>query len=948
MKKEIITAIEDLTTTMLPSDKLDEITEAQIKQTVQAIIPMIQMKFQITHIDQADIDAAIANLEERYAITMDTGTLLKEDNYKKWYHSSKAERGTDYWDRYNRYLVNDVKLPLKVINKIEEASEDIMDVLGDPQSSTSFQRRGLVIGSVQSGKTSNYTALINKAADCGYKVIILLTGTIEKLRKQTQGRIDEGFVGADSRYFIENKKPNKKNERLGVGKYNKNINVASFTTTEKDFDSKGLNVKLSSVTDPVIFVIKKNKSILEKLYKWLKRNNADPTTGMIDLPMLLIDDEADNASVNTNNPDKNPTAINNGIRNLLRLFNKYSYVGFTATPFANIFIDPQIGVEGNDDLFPKDFIYLLEQPSNYVGPTQMYSENGQYHYMIRHNDDMEEILELKHKNGTRISGLPDSLTQSIKLFLIANAVRDLRGQENKHRSMLIHVSRFISVQKDVQEHVKNYFNYAKEQIKNYALADEEVPFIRELHTLFDKEYGKENVAKYGIESFKKIRIKERWVDVKRVLYKAISPIQVHTVNSGSASQRLNYEEYDEGLRLIAIGGLSLARGLTLEGLTISYFYRNTKMYDTLMQMGRWFGYRDDYANLCRLWTSVESAGWYEHIAEATEELRNEIKRMAWENKRPIDFGLRVRSAEDTPLIVTARNKLRHSEQIKLVRQLNGRMIETAILPAKKDEVGANNNVIERWLVNNKQYLVENTSDLGVQKPAFKDVPKDTIIDLLSLLEYPYMNEFSKDSIFVSEIKKSSSKVFDKWDVVVATNRPQKNIEPKIFGEIAIYPITRSFDFFGTGHYVRMSKSKKRLGSTDYALTGLLKEDKELIENSVNEVLHGQKNRKGGQKSPTQNMYFNTGIPRNPLVVIYPVQLLDSKGVYSEIDKYVHATNQLITGISIGIPDIKGVKSETYEYLVNKVYQMELIEGSSNQHDWDEDYDEDDDDNESDN
>lgn len=253
MNKEIVTAIEDFTTAMLPNNKLEEITEAKIKETLEIILPMVQIKFQITQIDRADIEAALTNLEESYEITMDTGTLLKEDNYKKWYHSSKAERGTDYWDRYNRYLVKDVKLPSKVINKIEEASEDIMDVLGDPHSSTSFKRRGLVIGSVQSGKTSNYTALINKAADSGYKVIILLTGTIEKLRKQTQGRIDEGFVGADSRNNIENKK---RNTVLGVGKY-KNINVASFTTTEKDFDSKGLNVKLSSVTDPVIFVIKK-------------------------------------------------------------------------------------------------------------------------------------------------------------------------------------------------------------------------------------------------------------------------------------------------------------------------------------------------------------------------------------------------------------------------------------------------------------------------------------------------------------------------------------------------------------------------------------------------------------------------------------------------------------------------------------------------------------------
>jgi len=939
MSNEIVTTIEDIANLMLPKDNLEAITEEQIKETVLTIIPIVQKKFEGIIISQQEIDAAIVNLEERYSITMDTGTLLKEENYKKWYHNSKAERGTDYWDRYIRYLVNDVNLPQAVINKIDEASEDIMDVLGDPISGTDFQRKGLIIGSVQSGKTSNYTALINKAADSGYKVIILLTGTIEKLRKQTQGRIDEGFVGMDSR----NKKINKRNTYLGAGKYNNKVNVASFTTTEKDFDLKGLNMRLSSVADPVIFVIKKNKSILEKLHYWLKGKNADQSTGMIDFPLLLIDDEADNASVNTNDPDKDPTAINKGIRNLLKLFRKYSYVAFTATPFANIFIDPQLEVESNDDLFPKDFIYLLEQPSNYVGPLEMYSEKGQYHYMIRYNDDMENVLELKHKNGSQISTLPRSLKTSILLFLLANAVRDLRGQEKKHRSMLIHVSRFISVQKAVQEQVKNYFNFAKEQIKHYALSETEEPFIQELHDLFEKEYGK-GQATYGEKSFKKKEIEEQWSAIKRVLYKAISPIQVHTVNSGSASQRMNYDEYEEGLRLIAIGGLSLARGLTLEGLTISYFYRNTKMYDTLMQMGRWFGYRDGYSDLCRLWTSQESAGWYEHIAEATEELRHEIKRMSRENKRPIDFGLRVRSAEDTPLIVTARNKLRHSEQIKLVRQLNGRMIETAILPSNKQEIEANNNVIERWLVDNQRYYVKDTDrfKLGRQKPTFKDVPKETIIELLTIVEYPYMNEFSKDSIFVNEIKKSTSKIFDEWDVVVATNRLKEDEEPKVFGEIRISPITRSFDFFGTAHYVRLSKSKKRLGSTDYALAGLMKEQMELIRDNVNDLLNGQKNRRGGQKAATQNMYFNTGISRNPLIVIYPVQLLSSNGVDTEVDRYVDTlNNQLITGISIGIPDIQGVQSVTYEYVVNKVYQMELIEGSSSQVDWDEDYDEDD-------
>lgn len=940
MNKEVVIALEDLASAMLPKDNLEQITEERIKETVENVVPFAKkLKFHNIEITQDDISAAITNLEERYAITMDTGTLLKEDNYKKWYYNSKAERGTLYWDRYYRYLNSDVKLPQVVINKIDDASEDIMDVLGDPLSETGFQRQGLIIGSVQSGKTSNYTALINKAADSGYKVIILLTGTIEKLRKQTQGRIDEGFVGMDSRNRFNGK--NNKNSVLGVGKYDNNLNVVSLTNTDSDFN-QNLNMRLTSITDPVIFVIKKNKSILEKLHYWLKEKNADQSIGMIDLPMLLIDDEADNASVNTNNPEKDPTTINRGIRNLLKLFKKYSYVGFTATPFANIFIDPQLETDEHD-LFPKDFIYLLEQPSNYVGPRDVYSEEGQYNYMIRYNDDMEEILELKHKNETAITSLPESLKTSVLVFLLSNAVRDLRGQENKHRSMLIHVSRFISVQKNVQELIKNYFNDVKKQIKNYILSDSEEPFINELRNLFEKEFGEGNEVIYDSTKFKKIPIKETWDDVKNILYKSISPIQVHTVNSHSASQRMNYDEYEDGLRLIAVGGLSLARGLTLEGLTVSYFYRNTKMYDTLMQMGRWFGYRDGYADLCRLWTSQESAGWYEHIAEATEDLRLQIKQMSRENKRPIEFGLRVRSAEDAPLIVTAKNKMRHSEQIKLLRQLNGRMIETAILPSKEDEVKANNEIIERWLIKNKEYYVQDYKKLGYKKPTYKNVPKEVIIELLKYLEYPYMNEFSKDSMILNEITNSSSKTLDFWDLAIATTSKKVNGSEILFGNIPINPITRSFDLFGTGNYVRISKSKRRLGTTSYALAGLDTKKFSSIKNSVDTLLKGQTNNKGGKKSPTQNMYFNTGISRNPLIVIYPVQLLKSnEETDSSINEYVDSLNVLITGISIGIPDIEGVQSLTYEYVVNKIYQMELIEGSSSQIDWEEDYDEDED------
>lgn len=951
MREVVIEKLQDLAITML--DTKNDIDEIDIEKTLNIFIPTLECflpEVKQLPITVGEREKVISDLEKRYDIHMDMGTmLLDESEYKKWYYSSKSERGTKYWDRYEKYLKSEKKLPIQVISSMDNATEEIMEVLGDPLAESSFSRKGLVIGAVQSGKTSNYTALINKAVDSGYKIIILLTGTIEKLRQQTQERLDEGFVGLDSKEL----KQNKKNNYIGVGKIDRDIKVFSFTDTSKDFTSS-VRGDLASINAPVIFVIKKNKSVLEKLFKWLTRNNSvNHQTGKIDLPLLMIDDEADNASINTNNPDKDPTAINKGIRSIIQQFSKYSYVGFTATPFANIFIDPFLKSEGSEtlseDLFPKDFIYLLEQPSNYVGPYDMYNENGRFHYMIRHNDDMEEILPLSHKNGAIPSSLPKTLRDAVLLFFLSNAIRDLRGQKTKHRSMLVHVSRFISVQNIVTQMIAEYVREVKNSIKNYALLDkyQNGSTMFQLKKLYDKEYSG-NVGGEDADL-----IKENWDQVRKVLYHSVQAIQVKSINSGTASQSLNYDEYEEsGLRLIAIGGLSLARGLTLEGLTISYFYRNTKMYDTLMQMGRWFGYRDGYRDLCRLWMSEESEGWYSHIAEATEELRLEIKKMKAQRKRPTDFGLKVRSATDTPLIVTARNKSKATEQIRLQRSLNGQVIETAILPSDLDEIKANYEAISSWVESNKRYYVEDPSELGKRKPTFKDIPKSVVLDLLSVLEYPYMNDFHSDSILLKEVSESASKIFEKWDVVIASNNTSReNVAPIVLGDITINPLTRFFDLYGSNDFIRVSGSKRRLGSTDYSLTGLDKKTHDQIKKNVEKGLEGKYTKKGNQVSPTQNMYFNTGVSRNPLIVIYPIVFTNEKKLSEnanenekemkrKIDIFRNSINIVNCGISIGIPEIIGMEHTTYDYVINKVYQMELISGTSNISDWSDEFDED--------
>lgn len=870
----------------------------------------------VPNVIDEEVDQAIKNLEMRYYITMDQGVVLRDrDTYKKWYINSKANRETKYWDRYQRYLLEDARIPEQVVDKIDEAADEIMDSIADPKSDSSFSRKGLVIGAVQSGKTSNYIALMNKAADSGYKVIILLTGTIEKLRRQTQTRVDEGFSGADSKAQTVQKK----NIWVGVGKYEQ-LSVTAFTRTDKDFSIQEA-IKIEDQKGPVVFVLKKNKSILEKLEKWLQKHNRNPFTGKIESPLLLIDDEADNASVNTaKKEDKNPTIINKKIRDILKLFTKSSYVGFTATPFANIFIDPQFEDRNGDDLFPRDFISLLKQPSNYVGPNDMYSEEGQYHYMIRNNDDVENILPLTHKNGAPFSKLPKSLKDAVMIFFIANAIRDIRGQEKSHRSMLVHVSRFILVQNNVRDMVDSYVKELKREIKNYIFSSEQNSTINRLNYLYEKEFSVKEFK--GVE---KRPVKETWEQVQSYLFKAVMPIQVKVVNSGNATKDMNYDEYEDGLRIIAIGGLSLARGLTLEGLMTSYFYRNTKMYDTLMQMGRWFGYRDKYVDLCRLWTSSESADWYAHISEATEELRWEIKKMAAQNKKPIEFGLKVRSAEDTPLIITARNKMRSTESMKLHRSLNGQMVETAILSKKIEDNEINYQIIDEWLKENIEYKVDNLSILQLKRNTLKDIPKQNIVQLLDLLKFPLINDIEG---IVSGIKTSNSSIFEKWDLVVASTTGKDTNLKFTYGPFTIHPLNLQFDFWGTQNDIRLSGSKKRMGSARYATGGLTaKQYKQIEPNVLNQRKEAGLNKAGNLKSASENMYFNTGISRNPLIVIYPVMLKETEKDIQDkelINDFARKIEKPLTGIAIGIPDIQNVENVIYEYEVNVVMQRERL------------------------
>jgi hypothetical protein len=345
----------------------------------------------------------------------------------------------------------------------------------------------------------------------------------------------------------------------------------------------------------VLVVVKKNKRILENLEKWLSDFNANKQ-GTIDTPLLLIDYEADSASVNTNPLGVDPTQINQRIRALLRLFTRSSYLGFTATPFANIFIDPDTEHEMlGDDLFPRDFIYTLDSPTNYVGPTALFGDQPRFD-LLRTIEDAYEVFPLRHKSDLHVEVLPETLVDAVFSFLLANAIRDLRGQGPTHRSMLVNVSRFTSVQDQVATLVHETLSAVQQDIRNYSQLPETQALnnssLARARDVWDREYSDTEFD---------------WPAVQKSLLNSALPVTVKAINQRTGAASLDYARHkDSGLRVIAIGGNSLSRGLTLEGLSTSYFFRNSQMYDTLLQMGRWFGYRDGHADLCRLWISVRA------------------------------------------------------------------------------------------------------------------------------------------------------------------------------------------------------------------------------------------------------------------------------------------------------------------------------------------------------
>jgi hypothetical protein len=884
-RKRAMTRLEQYVTVSMQDEQIDEAELMERLHSFNALLKPISLP-------EPDLEIVARHLEEKLAIKVDLGDVITSDDYDPWLNARKQEIDWGRWLAYKNFLIQQGRA-LTVIDTTDELTDQIIDLAGDPTRLGSWARRGLVLGDVQSGKTGTYLALFNKAADAGYRLFILLAGNTEVLRQQTQTRVDEAFIGRDSSKMLPRKGVNVTNKYIGVGLIRKDLSQASgMTTVLRDFSRSSYeasNITIqTNAAHPYVFVVKKNTHVLKALNKWLKEQTT-ASDGLIPIPVMMLDDESDYASINTK-AEKDPTAINKAIRDVLGLFSRSSYVAFTATPFANIFIDH--GIE--NDLFPRNFVYSLDSPSNYVGSAKTFgtTETVRTDHLTE-LEGVDQFIPLGHKSSLEVTGLPQSLTEASDTFLLSNAIRDLRGDADQPRSMLVNVSRFKAVQRQVFNLLSEAIAQTKTAVElHFADGETHHSVIERLRRRFEAEYAMVGVT---------------WPFVLRQLPKAISDVRVRLFNSDT-DKRLEHEDeqWARSTRMIAVGGDVLSRGLTLEGLCISYFYRRVTASDTLMQMGRWFGYRDGYQDLCRIWINADSADNYRFASDSIEELRMDLRLMLRQKLTPEDFGLAVRKHPGA-LLITARNKMKNAQEMSRTIRLAGRRLETtALLGDHAQDRASLNRLIKkidtpdayfptsnkwhRWISVDRSIVAEYLEEYGAWAPH-----SDVIFSGITLSRW---------------VKTVRARKFSRWDIAVASGRPgapiihigqRENLLPR-------RQLRRD------GDILKVSGSRRRLaGPTDLAY---------MLNPAMREKVENEFEANEPEKSLSERIYYPH--LERPCLIVYPLGSAEPKEALSNERSADINIHDYLVALKVAIPgDSTRVREAESDitYVINTVAQQ---------------------------
>jgi len=715
-----------------------------------------------SELEAIDKRAVINDLLSNWTISAESSETLykKKDPWiRTFWESNPSSR--KFWNDYKAYLRHLKKYPLNVIDEIDNSTNDVLDGMGNPYSGEDFEKKGMVIGYVQSGKTGNYIGLISKALDAGYKFIVVLTGMHNSLRQQTQFRIDEGIVGRERVNGIANGVGKGDREFMGLMRRKNNpvlnMPVQTLTTadTNGDFDSSSLssNGIDFKIEDPLIAVVKKNGSVLKNLVQWIEGELKVQGIEKSNKPVLIIDDECDQASIDNNfnfqeydnppldeegnpDPESKPSKINELINKLMELFTRRSYVGYTATPYANMLIP--VDMQHYKNIFPEDFIVKLNQPSNYMGPSKYWGDDlleeslpGMVYLLP---DDVQLFREnIKEYKAGKVNDidLPESLKTAVFQFLLSGGIRFWRGNKNDHMSMLIHVSHLTNVQNKIFEKVQEYF----ESLKSALNLGNDPAMWNCLKELYEGVYTegiddnlisqKEISEIYSEHQDLKIfnhDLPDSFADLKDSIKAFIENVKLLVVNSSSQS-KLDYHNYKKtGMKVIAIGGNTLSRGLTLEGLHTSYFVREPGAFDTLMQMGRWFGYRDNYADLCRIYTTASTEADFEDIILADQRILQDITTMIRNEVTPRYFQISLRKSTSGKLLTS---KMGAAKQ-KRISWAGGEDI-TSLISRNPDNVKTNYALVQELMkeLNSKYSFEQNDNKIIVKGVDLVDV-EDTL------------------------------------------------------------------------------------------------------------------------------------------------------------------------------------------------------------------------------
>lgn len=701
------------------------VTRDQIEQNVSQVL-------QMPNFSELERDRLIREIESIYSVRVEDFRIIeREERRLPWLNAKISDIDWDFWSRYRSYLNDEKNFAPDTLNKLDRLTNRILDSLFDPTANIEIDKKGLVVGQVQSGKTSNYTGLICKAADAGFKLIVVLTGIHNNLRSQTQLRLDEGFLGFDTQHT---RAFNQNNIRIGVGRFNRSSVAHSLTSsldngdfTQGAANSSGFNFDTS---EPIIAVVKKNHHVLRRLHQWLSAQAVLEEFGYRKIrnkSLLLIDDEADNASINISNDPEQRSTINHWITQILSLFGRSGYVGYTATPFANIFIPIE-----EDNLFPRDFIINIPAPSNYIGPERVFGfqlmeddeEDLAVLPIVNRINDYAHFVPDRHKQQDQLpASIPDSLKRAIRCFILTCSIRRIRGHTNGHNSMLVHVSRFQRWQDQITELIQNQFDFYR-----MGINQNDTDILDAFRRTFEEDSEgyksyitvSEEILNSALRDIDLNIQVHSWEEVLPQLNEAATRIEVRAIHGGSR-EALDYYDHREGLSVIAVGGNKLSRGLTLEGLSVSYYLRSSRMYDTLMQMGRWFGYRPGYVDLCRLFTSRELNEWFCRITHASEELREEFDYMSEiAGSTPEQYALKVRTFPGT-LLVSSLTKLRQAVYFDL--SYSAKLIQTTVLYPRVTEVQYNFQVFLSFI----ERIGNPVESSGILR--FNNVSPDLLVDL---------------------------------------------------------------------------------------------------------------------------------------------------------------------------------------------------------------------------